>query len=104
MYIPIPSGTHYANYWVSWNNGTTWTAAVNCPAGTYNNITGMWTIGTFNTTNGILPNQNTIIFSLRVVVDEVNRWLNFSASKYWQNEEDLLKTNDNTSASIHTIP
>jgi len=64
----------------------------------------MWTIGTFNTTNGILPNQNSVLFNLRVIVDDVNRWLNFAASKYWQDQEDWITSNDNTSASIHTIP
>ena len=104
VHIPIPTGTHYANCWVSWDNGTTWKAAVNLPTGTYNNTMGMWTIGTFNTTNGILPNQNSVLFNLRVIVDDVNRWLNFEASKYWQDQEDWITSNDNTSASIHTIP
>lgn len=106
FYIPIPAGSHYVNYWLSWDNGTTWKAAINLN-GTYNYTDGFLKVGSWNNTtqtytqNGVLKNGQTLIFSLRVVIDEIHKWFNFSASKYWQNEEDRIKANDNTSVSIY---
>lgn len=106
FYIPVPSGSHFVNWWLSWDNGTSWKAAINFPTW-YNSTTGILKLGSYNSTTGeynpegIIKNGQTIIFSLRVVLDEVHKWFNFSAGKYWQNEEDWIKTNDNTSASIY---
>ena len=94
----LPANITYANYWVSEDSGTTWKAAIDLPANTYNATTGIWNAGDLN------YGAKDKVLSIRGIVKGNGTWINNTATKTAENEYDWNVTNDNSSANVYIPP